>query len=381
MLRKAPALTVAENITPNRTTMNNNGRSIGSNTKTGTTLDRTRVGDIWISQLLCNKSTSGGKNIKKVCNRSPVQIVRITIIFLLIVIVLRIRQRSWLRRYRFMMWNDTGSENYQLNSLSSPRLISVAKAIISTNHMFESYYHQYERGQPTKLDTAVGEYIVRCNVTTDVRGNLGPASVLIQNQTTDWIKDRWQAASDMHGTNIHGPHYVQLDWSYVMDVVNGQEVKLRGSVTATDAIPKNGVMNVIIRRIVLDWEAAYSDNYDIQIWTDGAIGADRWMSIFTMRPIKTNTKKLPQRDGNTTDVPKFDANGGIVTSTEWGQSPGVTFPTPLHIVHDIELRANTQPSDILLSSKMRIVIHTSAMGWGVSLWQVQVYGCYGRPSL
>ncbi len=371
MLRKAHALPVAENITPNRMTMNNRGRSIGSNTKTGTA----RIGAIWISQLLC-KSTSGDKDIKKVCNRSPVRIIRITIIFLLIVLVLRIRQRNWLRRYRFMMWNDTGSENDQLNSLSSLRLLSVVKAIITTNDTFESY-HQYERGQPTKMD-AVGEYIVRCNVTTDVRGNLGPASVLIQNQTTDWIKDRWQAASDMHGTNIHGPHYVQLDWSYVWVVVNGQEVKLRGTVTATDAIPKSGALNVIIRRVVLDWEAAYSDNYDIQIWNDKAIGTDQWMSIFTMRPIKT---KRPQRDENTTDVPKFDANGGIVTSMEWGQSPGVTFPTPLHIAHDIELRANTLPSDVLLSSKMRIVIHTSATGWGVSLWQVLVYGCYGRPTV
>ena len=36
-------------------------------------------------------------------------------------------------------------------------------------------------------------------VTADVRGNLGPIEVIKQaNPGTNWIKDRWQAASDMH---------------------------------------------------------------------------------------------------------------------------------------------------------------------------------------
>jgi hypothetical protein len=50
-------------------------------------------------------------------------------------------------------------------------------------------------------------------VTTDVRGNLGPPSVMIQETPgTDWLKDRWQAASDMHGTAIPGVHWVMLEF-------------------------------------------------------------------------------------------------------------------------------------------------------------------------
>ena len=50
-------------------------------------------------------------------------------------------------------------------------------------------------------------------VTSDVRGNLGPASVIIQNPPRkNWINDRWQAASNMHGLSIPGQHWVVLDF-------------------------------------------------------------------------------------------------------------------------------------------------------------------------
>ena len=66
--------------------------------------------------------------------------------------------------------------------------------------------------------------------TTDTRGNLGPAEVLVQsNPGTNWLHDRWQAASDMGGTAIPGHHWVEID--------------LGRTVTAQEA--------------VLDWEAAY----------------------------------------------------------------------------------------------------------------------------
>jgi hypothetical protein len=49
-------------------------------------------------------------------------------------------------------------------------------------------------------------------VTTDTRGNLGPPEVMTQAVPgTDWIKDRWQAASDMGGTAIPGEHWVVID--------------------------------------------------------------------------------------------------------------------------------------------------------------------------
>ena len=48
-------------------------------------------------------------------------------------------------------------------------------------------------------------------VTSDVRGNLGPSSVVTNDVVTDWLKDRWQAASDMSGTPIPGTHHLEID--------------------------------------------------------------------------------------------------------------------------------------------------------------------------
>ena len=55
-------------------------------------------------------------------------------------------------------------------------------------------------------DTATDELLsAGATVTTDTRGNLGPGSVITQKvQGNDWLKDRWQAASDMHGSAIAG---------------------------------------------------------------------------------------------------------------------------------------------------------------------------------
>lgn len=75
----------------------------------------------------------------------------------------------------------------------------------------------------------------------DVRGNLGPASVVVQAKPgTDWIHDRWQAASDMHGSQIPGAHWIQLEFQF-----------------------ENGV-GVVADRIILDWETAYADEYVLE---------------------------------------------------------------------------------------------------------------------
>ena len=75
-------------------------------------------------------------------------------------------------------------------------------------------------------------------VTSDTRGNLGPCSVVVQDPPgTDWIKDRWQAASDMGGTAIPGVHYVALDFH----------------------------RTVLAHTVHLDWETAFSGNLRICI--------------------------------------------------------------------------------------------------------------------
>ena len=151
-----------------------------------------------------------------------------------------------------------------------------------------------------------------CNISTDVRGNLGPAEVMLQNGT-DWIKDRWQAASNMHGKAIQGTHWVQLNFE--------KTVKLS--------------------KVVRDWEAAFSDSYRMQ-YLDPAAGFYR-------------------------DV--YAVPGSKIQVATVGQSPGVKEKTPLHVIHLHRLSALS-----VGAKSFRLLIERSAMGWGVSLWQIKLFG-------
>lgn len=68
----------------------------------------------------------------------------------------------------------------------------------------------------------------KCTARCDVHGNLGASDVIL-NRGTNWLKARWQAASDMGGTAIKGPHLVEIDF--------GQEVN--------------------VCTVEIDWETAY----------------------------------------------------------------------------------------------------------------------------
>lgn len=159
----------------------------------------------------------------------------------------------------------------------------------------------------------------------DVRGNLGPASVVIQKVPgTDWIKDRWQAASNMHGTAINGSHWVKIDF--------GREI--------------------IVQKVILDWEAAYADQYKLE----GSLfdlsdddGAKKWVLFDGTDPSQEHRR----------------------TTEMFGQSPGVKKETPLHVVHTINGFTEKKPIQYL-----RVFTYRSVMGWGVSLWQFDVYGTY-----
>lgn len=48
-------------------------------------------------------------------------------------------------------------------------------------------------------------------VTASAAGNLGPPSVVTSEATSDGLTDRWQAASDMHGTPLPGQHWLEVD--------------------------------------------------------------------------------------------------------------------------------------------------------------------------
>ena len=124
-------------------------------------------------------------------------------------------------------------------------------------------------------DSAVELCASGCVARCDVRGNLGECGVIL-NRGDDWLKDRWQAASDMGGTAIPGPHKVEIEF--------GRDVR--------------------VCSVEIDWETAYADDYTIHL--DGE-------RVF---------------DGA--------APGASRRARMSGKSPGVKG-RPLHVVHDVTL--------------------------------------------
>ena len=170
-------------------------------------------------------------------------------------------------------------------------------------------------------------------VTTDVGGNLGPPSVL--NQVVpgkDWLKDRWQAASDMHGTEIKGQHWVELDFTQMRE----QDEAFWPAYA------------------ILDWETAVSTDYVVsgrRMLEDDVDDGDTWTVL-------------------------FDSKKHAYDTTTSGKSPGVKKEMPLHYIHNATLRQEPKLIDAI-----RIVIRSSDHGWGVSLWQVDIYGWKANETL
>eukprot|EP00578_Thalassiosira_sp_NH16_P030203 CAMPEP_0181076400 /NCGR_PEP_ID=MMETSP1071-20121207/398_1 /TAXON_ID=35127 /ORGANISM="Thalassiosira sp., Strain NH16" /LENGTH=162 /DNA_ID=CAMNT_0023157577 /DNA_START=335 /DNA_END=823 /DNA_ORIENTATION=- len=85
----------------------------------------------------------------------------------------------------------------------------------------------------------------RVAISSSTRGNLGPSGVLNQNPPgADWLKDRWQAASDMGGTAIPGRHWVLLDFTRLLE--------------------DDGDAALRVDKVVLDWETAFAKDYLVQ---------------------------------------------------------------------------------------------------------------------
>ncbi|KAK1740332.1 hypothetical protein QTG54_009282 [Skeletonema marinoi] len=212
--------------------------------------------------------------------------------------------------------------------------------------------------QPPKLLSRNPKVIL----TTSTRGNLGPPTVLNQNPPgNDWIKDRWQAASDMHGTAIKGSHWVLLDFSQLVD--------------------GDGRRGIQMTKIVLDWETAFATDYRIEGRMDrplehdsslNGVEKDEWCVLYDGGNASNNNKR------------NNELQRGIETQfheSSYGQSPGVKQKLPLHILHTIEWMTSSLDNNEQTTCQtttafryLRIFIRKPARGWGVSLWEVDVYG-------
>jgi hypothetical protein len=68
-------------------------------------------------------------------------------------------------------------------------------------------------------------------VTASAAGNLGPPSVVTSEAMSDWLTDRWQAASDMSGSPIPGSQWLEVDLG----------------------------RTCVAERFVIDWETAFAN--------------------------------------------------------------------------------------------------------------------------
>ena len=190
-------------------------------------------------------------------------------------------------------------------------------------------------------------------ITSSARGNLGPPSVLNQvSPGTNWLKDRWQAASDMHGSAIPGTHWVIFNFSELFN--------------------NNNHGAVYITKIVLDWETAFASDYRIETRIDAPTTPsgqeDEWCVLYDAG------KEEKFAIGHQDKSERFQYPH--VSNEEHGQSPGVKEKLPLHIIHTIDWTdgSDLQNSNCHSLRYLRIFIRKSARGWGVSLWQVDVFG-------
>lgn len=195
-------------------------------------------------------------------------------------------------------------------------------AILFNNCLYISYGDQESNIGNNELILSRDKRVV---VISDVKGNLGDVSVIVQDPPgKDWLKDRWQAASDMGGTAIQGKHWIEMDFHRF----------------------------VSSSKIVLDWEAAWSDHYFIMCRSSAL---EEWKMLYD----RSEENGIRKQD-----------DPGIFSSISFGQSPGVSFKLPLHVVHTLDLRR----SEEIMFRYLRLEITKPAAGWGVSLWQMDVYG-------
>ena len=236
----------------------------------------------------------------------------------------------------------------------------------------------------------------RVVITSSARGDLGPPSVLNQNPPgTDWIEDRWQAASDMGGTAIPGEHWVTLDFTGALELEGG------GDGGAGAAV-------VFVNKVVLDWEAAYADDYRIEGRVDpppppppaerggdGGSARDRgWCTLYDGDlDEQAVVGAVGARDGGGGDDSSHDGGRRPPRRSveEHGQSPGVKRKMPLHVVHTIDLsrpasddakgedsEGSVTGGDCRRLRYLRVYVRKPARGWGVSLWEADAFGYVAR---
>ena len=166
-------------------------------------------------------------------------------------------------------------------------------------------------------------------VTSDTRGNLGPPEVVTRDDVKDWLKDRWQAASDMKGTPLKGKHWLQID--------------LERPCTLTSTL--------------IDFETAYSQDWVIQGKVDPS--ANDWFDLVSSRSPTFQQYKT-----------KLQNYEHIIQS--------------VNITHDsngeAEYYNNSNEGNNAYNNQnkrirfVRLLINSPSTRWGTSVWRWKLFG-------
>jgi hypothetical protein len=103
-------------------------------------------------------------------------------------------------------------------------------------------------------------------------------------------------------------------------------------------------------RAVIDFETAYADNYRIQV---KVAEKDIWTVLYDWNSVSDRS---------------------LVSRREEGQSPGVKAKRPLHVVHDVDISKGAILTSSVPFRYLQLFIEQPAAGWGVSVWQLDIYG-------
>jgi hypothetical protein len=203
--------------------------------------------------------------------------------------------------------------------------------------------HDFRKPLASREEILLSSPHLGTTITADIRGNLGPANVMLTNiNHIDWLKDRWAVASYryMRGTAIRGSHWVRL--RFVNTTTTGLRLHQ-------------------LTRIVLDWETAYAQDYRID-------------ALYR----------------NATVATLFDYNIVLDRNRIKTFSYGLgTQKQPIHVIHEIPvlhplhpqpqqqqiLQQQQQKQQLLYFDELLLTIRKPFHpGWvGVSLWRIQLY--------
>jgi hypothetical protein len=154
---------------------------------------------------------------------------------------------------------------YATQSISTSSTLKGKKELADENvKVLESAGHSTVLPGSVK-DTDLTPKLVSENkpATSDVRGNLGPASCVTNETMLDWLTDRWQGT----GGNIHIRYIYLATITKVSFLYRTAAKNMKGEPIPGEHWVEIDLLNLYyVSSVVLDWEVAFSNAWSVQVF-------------------------------------------------------------------------------------------------------------------